>query len=48
VSFVRIVQWVEDSCKANYCRGIVHRDNGNQAKAEADFAKAKELGCEPE
>ena len=33
---------------AYYNRGVVHRKQGQQAKAEADFAKAKELGWEPE
>ena len=31
-----------------YNRGITYEHNGEPAKAEADFAKARELGYEPE
>jgi len=34
--------------EAYYTRGVVYYDKGEQAKAEADFAKARELGCKPE
>jgi hypothetical protein len=29
-----------------YLRGVAHRKLGNNVKADADFAKAKELGYE--
>ena len=31
-----------------YNRGLAYQKKGEQAKAEADFAKAKELGYESE
>jgi tetratricopeptide (TPR) repeat protein len=34
--------------KAYHYRGVVYREKNEHAKAEADFAKAKELGYEPE
>ena len=33
---------------AYYYRSLAYQQKGNQSKAEADFAKAKELGYEPE
>jgi tetratricopeptide (TPR) repeat protein len=34
--------------EAYYNRGVAHRELGNDVKAAADFAKAKELGYEPD
>ena len=36
-----------DDAKAYHNRGIAYYEQGNKAKAEADFAKAKELGYAP-
>ena len=36
-----------DYAKAYYNRGAAYREKGDKAKAEADFAKAKELGYDP-
>jgi Flp pilus assembly protein TadD len=34
--------------RAYYNRGFAYEEKGDQAKAKADFAKAKELGYRPE
>ncbi len=36
-----------DYAKAYYYRGLSHRELGNLVKADADFAKATELGLDP-
>jgi tetratricopeptide (TPR) repeat protein len=38
----------QEYAEAYYNRGVTYEKKGDQAKAEADFAKAKELGYEPE
>ena len=38
---------VADTGRRYQSRGLAYRDKGEQAKAEADFAKAKELGYIP-
>ena len=46
--FTEAIRINPDLAEAYYNRGVAHRKLGNDVKADADFAKAKELGYDPD
>ena len=46
--FSRVIELDPGEAAAYYNRGLSYQELGDADKAEADFAKAKELGYEPD
>jgi Flp pilus assembly protein TadD len=47
VCFTAAIRIDPDDAEAYNNRGVDHRELGNDVKADADFARAKELGFKP-
>jgi Flp pilus assembly protein TadD len=43
----RVIQMYPNNATVHHKRGLAYQQKGDNSKAEADFAKAKELGYNP-